>query len=173
MPHRVTVQGAGIDATHHVGAQLQRLLKDLHTARFAQQARLREGDHRDICPVLMLLPRGQDAFQAFQPGIHVHLREAADPGGAALNHGAQGVGGPFGNAGVIVAPVLPVVQHHGPHARAAGVGPERLAQPGGIKVDMHIGEGRQQDAPVAFQDGDARRHLRRRRSPQCWRARRR
>ena len=63
------------DATHHVGAELDRLADQLLGAGVAQQAVLREGDDLEVDHTPELLAQRQQRDHALQPGLGVDVGE--------------------------------------------------------------------------------------------------
>ena len=157
VPGGVAVQAARIDAAHDVCAGLQRLFHQRNGAFLAQQAGLREGDDLDVGPVPELVLGRRDGVETLQAAVHIDLGVGTDTGGAPRDHAAERVVDAFLQRDFGVAPVQPVVHHHGPHARPARVLAERQPDAGGVQMDVDVGEGRHQQPAAAFDDGRASR----------------
>ena len=153
VPGGVAVQAARIDAAHDVGAGLECLPSMSGTVPSSRR--------RPACGNAMMSTSAwslncslaaSDGIETFEPAVDVDLGVGADAGGAARDHPPEGVVDPFLQRDLGVAPVLPVVHHHGPHARTAGVLAERQADAGRVQVHVDVGERRQQEPAAALDD---------------------
>ena len=150
VPDRVAVQPAGVEPADHLGAGGQRVAEQGRHPGLEQHAGLRERHDGDVGAVRVRLLRGQHPVEPLQTAVGVHLRVRPEPGGPAGDRQPEGVGGALRDGPGVVTPVGPVVGDQLGQRRPGGVRTERQAEPGGVEVDVGVGERREQDpaAPV-------------------------
>ena len=93
--HRVTVEGAWIEATDEVSARPHGGIEQVGSARIAEDARLWECDHLHVGPARMRLPGCQHPLQALESTVGVDLGVTAHRRGTADDRRLEAAGRPL------------------------------------------------------------------------------